>query len=85
MQKVVSAANPNAVVKGTSSDTAQTLVELGAVIAIDNSLGSGGGSIRQATFATATSPPPPPKSKTSSQAISRLSGSTGVRRKVSRT
>ena len=52
MQKVVSAANPNAVVKGTSSNTAQTLVELGAVIAIDNSLGSGGGSIRQATFAT---------------------------------
>jgi hypothetical protein len=27
----------------------------------------------------ATSPPPPPKSKTSSQAISRLSGSMGVR------
>ena len=52
MQKVVSAGIPQGIVKGTSSDTAQSLSDLGATISITTNQPGGGASVRQAQFAT---------------------------------
>jgi hypothetical protein len=52
MQKVVSAGIPQGIINGTSSNTAQSLTDLGATIEINTSQPGGGALKRQAQFAT---------------------------------